>query len=891
MKNTRLASLALAMFAALLGQEMVCAKSYPFDYSLPQHVKVLPVFLVPTDQVSPSAGQKALFMQHLLWAQTRYMEMLGGRTTFELATGEPAVVTGKQSLAQYRLAPEGGASTYVGELLDYYRYTRFNCPYVFVILLVNPKDDYPTGGGRTFNRGWNSGGGMLMMSTWNLDRAPNFQSTLQHELGHSFGLPHVDVYGYSMSTNASIMSYNPAQWTNGLTPSATPGILIPEDIRVLLNNKRVFPDLTFSPAIDTPSGYSMAAPVWLGAMTIPGQLDYALGATTPFPGLSPPSAMLLNQIKPSAGPGITYDGRNMWHSGSGSNGWVYADITFPMAVALNKVTIHSQHSGLYWEAQQVRIETLVGTSFVQIVSATLQQVDQTIPIPEATAQVWRFWFYNPGSVVLIRGLEFFSAFDEIFPPQFPTFNNPPTVIETPSSQSAPEGGTTVLSTLAVGSLPIRYQWRRNGINLANGGRVDGATGATLSLRGAVPNDTGSYDVVITNSVGSVTSTRALLNVVPAAPIVTTQPSSKEVTAGTAALLTVETIGTAPFTYQWAKDGINLGGATSATYTIASVTPTDAGRYTVVVTNSLGSVTSAGASLTVVVPNPGRLINLSILAPIAAGETMTLGTVLGGAGTSGTKALVVRAAGPALTQLGVTGVLPDPTMTLNNTSASPAIVVAANNDWGGNTPLGTAFAQVGAFPYASSGSKDAGMFQPALASASYTVQVSDTTTTGSGTVIAEIYEATPNTSFTTTTPRLINVSVLKQIAAGATLTAGFVIGGSTNKTVLVRAIGPTLGLAPFNIGGVMADPKLELFNNTTSAKINENNDWSTPVAPATTTAAQLIAAFTSVGAFQLANTATKDAVLLVTLAPGEYSARVNGFNGGGGTAIVEIYEVP
>ena len=134
-------------------------------------------------------------------------------------------------------------------------------------------------------------------------------------------------------------------------------------------------------------------------------------------------------------------------------------------------------------------------------------------------------------------------------------------------------------------------------------------------------------------------------------------------------------------------------------------------------------------------------------------------------------------------------------------------------------------------------------------------------------------------------------MLKTIGAGTTLTAGFVIGGTTNKTVLVRAIGPTLGLAPFNIGGVMADPKLELFNNTTGLKINENNDWGTPVAPLTNTAAQLTATFTSVGAFQLANTATKDAVLLVTLAPGQYSARVSGADGGGGTAIVEVYEVP
>ena len=304
----------------------------------------------------------------------------------------------------------------------------------------------------------------------------------------------------------------------------------------------------------------------------------------------------------------------------------------------------------------------------------------------------------------------------------------------------------------------------------------------------------------------------------------------------------------------------------------------------------GPVTLVSAADDGVATNPGRLINLSILAPLVAGEKMTMGTVLGGAGTSGIKPLLARAAGPSLTQFGISAFLPNPTMTLNSTSVTPAVVVATNTAWGGSATLSNAFAAVGAFPYTSATSKDSALFRDTLAAGNYTIEVNDTTG-GAGTVIAELYDSTPANAFTATTPRLINVSVLKTIGAGTTLTAGFVIGGTTNKTVLVRAIGPTLGLAPFNIGGVMADPKLELFNNTTGLKINENNDWGTPVAPLTNTAAQLTATFTSVGAFQLANTATKDAVLLVTLVPGQYSARVSGADGGGGTAIVEVYEVP
>ena len=286
------------------------------------------------------------------------------------------------------------------------------------------------------------------------------------------------------------------------------------------------------------------------------------------------------------------------------------------------------------------------------------------------------------------------------------------------------------------------------------------------------------------------------------------------------------------------------------------------------------------------PIPARLVNLSVLTPLAVGETMTMGTVLGGTGTSGTKPLLVRAAGPALAQFGVNGYLPDPTMTLNYTTPTPVVAVATNNDWGGTAALSAAFASVGAFPYASANSKDAGLSQSgssALVPGKYTVQVSDASG-GSGTVIAEIYDATPAFTFTATTPRLINVSVLKQIDAGATLTAGFVIGGSTTRTVLIRAIGP--GLIPLGVGGVMPDPQLTLNNISVSplVVVKTNNDWGGDPVIAATAA--------NVGAFAVSDPASKDAMLLVTLAAGNYTAQVSPASGtAGGLAIVEVYEVP
>ena len=83
-----------------------------------------------------------------------------------------------------------------------------------------------------------------------------------------------------------------------------------------------------------------------------------------------------------------------------------------------------------------------------------------------------------------------------------------------------------------------------------------------------------------------------------APAITSQPSSETVTAGQSASFSVTATGSPTPTYQWQKNGVNIAQATSSTYTIPSTATSDAGRYQVVVSNSAGSVTSNGATLTV-----------------------------------------------------------------------------------------------------------------------------------------------------------------------------------------------------------------------------------------------------------------------------------------------------
>ena len=110
-----------------------------------------------------------------------------------------------------------------------------------------------------------------------------------------------------------------------------------------------------------------------------------------------------------------------------------------------------------------------------------------------------------------------------------------------------------------------------------------------------------FSVVVTNSAGSATSNEAKLSVSATAvkPAITTQPAAQSVVAGSVASFSVSASGTSPFGYQWKKNGIDIPGATSSTYSIAATALADNNAvFSVVVTNSAGTVTSSSARLTV-----------------------------------------------------------------------------------------------------------------------------------------------------------------------------------------------------------------------------------------------------------------------------------------------------
>jgi hypothetical protein len=180
----------------------------------------------------------------------------------------------------------------------------------------------------------------------------------------------------------------------------------------------------------------------------------------------------------------------------------------------------------------------------------------------------------------------------------------PVITSQPASQTITAGQTATFSVTASGTAPLTYQWQKNGV------AISGAASSSYTTPAETTSDNGAqFAVVVSNSAGTATSNSAVLTVNPApvAPSITTQPSSKTITAGQTATFSVGASGTAPLTYQWQKNGTAITGATLSSYTTPAETTSDNGaQFTVLVSNSVGSITSNPATLTVNPPAPGAL---------------------------------------------------------------------------------------------------------------------------------------------------------------------------------------------------------------------------------------------------------------------------------------------
>jgi hypothetical protein len=434
----------------------------------------------------------------------------------------------------------------------------------------------------------------------------------------------------------------------------------------------------------------------------------------------------------------------------------------------------------------------------------------------------------------------------------------PTITTQPAGLSVNAGGSATFSVVATGGGTLSYQWTKDGVN------VSGATASTLTLPSVSASSAGDYRVVVTGSGGTVTSQPATLTVVTAqAPTIVTRPLTQTVVVGARLTLSVDAAGTAPLSYQWRKGGNPIVGATNPSFTLPSVQVADAAAYAVAVTNAAGTVVSDAATISVIPAVASAISNVSVRTSLAASQTLIVGFTMAG----GAKPILVRAVGPGLAAFGVPATMDDPRLALFDGATS----VASNEDWGGGSSLAGSFASVGAFPLPAA-SRDAALVNSV--SGGRTAQINGP---GAGAVLVEAYDAGSGVS-----PRLTNVSARNRVGTGANvLIAGVTISGTAPKTLLIRGVGPTLSV--FSVPGVLADPKLEIFNSN-QVKIAENDTWSPSLEPV----------FLAVGAFAL-TPGSKDAALVISLPPGPngsagYTIQLSGVASGTGEGLIEVYEV-
>ena len=197
---------------------------------------------------------------------------------------------------------------------------------------------------------------------------------------------------------------------------------------------------------------------------------------------------------------------------------------------------------------------------------------------------------------------------------------PPDIAVPPQSLTNIAGSTGSFNVGATSLQPMTYQWQKNYTNLMDGGKVSGATTSNLFITGLSDGDAGIYSVIVSNANFGVTNVATLTVVDP--PFIAVQPIGQQVPAGQPVSFSITVSNLPPVHYQWELNAFEIPHATNAMFTIPAAATTDAGVYSVVVTNLAGSVTSSNATLGVLVP-PTMGLQLSAGYPV-----LSLGGMLG-----------------------------------------------------------------------------------------------------------------------------------------------------------------------------------------------------------------------------------------------------------------------
>ena len=488
------------------------------------------------------------------------------------------------------------------------------------------------------------------------------------------------------------------------------------------------------------------------------------------------------------------------------------------------------------------------------------------------------------------------------------------------------GTTLSFAASAVSSPAASFQWRRNGVP------IPGATGAVLTMSQVTLSDSGTYTAVASNAGGSTVSNPAVLlidGVVSdaVAPVITQQPGDLNVEMYSTVAFKVSATGSPAPTYQWLKDGMPIAGETNSVLTLSSVVAS--AGYSVVVSNPAGSVQSRTAGLQVYSKTPISTDTAPVFTNQPADAFATLSSpVTFSATVSASPAPYYQWMKNGTTVVGAT----NSSFTIPQVSPNDAgqYFLIAKNTAGyavsntvtltvGSAPVfttqpisqavmagsGVTFAAAASaspapyFQWFKNGSALVGATSATLRFDSVTKNdegsyslvaknVAGSATSSSATLtVQDAYVPPPTTETPTveapapapTGPVIQRASYMLTVELGGKRNVGFLLRSDVPKTILIRAVGPTL--AKLGIASPLADPQIDLFSGTSLVNRNDNWGGALDVAKASSLA----------GATPFISADSKDSALLMSLAPGAYNVIVSDVNGLGGTVLIEVYELP
>lgn len=390
---------------------------------------------------------------------------------------------------------------------------------------------------------------------------------------------------------------------------------------------------------------------------------------------------------------------------------------------------------------------------------------------------------------------------------------------------------------------------------------------------------GSTTIVVTaaDTNGNEVSEEFVVEVQPVAPFFKSQPMPRAVEVGRPVTISAEVESVLAATYHWNLDGSPITGATEPTYSIASFSNSDAGEYTLSVTNSEGTSVSSPAML-IAIEASARLINISTRGIARSGESaMIVGYFL--SGVSGEKEMIIRAIGPDLLNREVEGAMLDPQIRLLSIGGDS--VDLSNDNWGTGNDLdylAELMPRSGASAVAE-GSKDS-VIVGSFPVSGYTAIVGPNIGEADGIVLAEAFDADEDRL--NSDVRLVNIATRAEVGIGENvLIAGFWVLGGEKANLLVRALGPEL--LDRDVQNAISDIQLIVVDGVGNI-VGESDDWGDSLYKDT-----LIREMIGAGA-EVPNEGSKDAATILTLDPGGYSVVVSGVGGETGVGLVEVFEI-